>query len=985
MRIGILSFLILWSVGSASFAQVRCGTVEYEKQLLQNHPSKETTEQFEKWMSTKIAQITKGQSNQRTQSTYSIPVVVHIIHNGESIGTGLNISDAQVLSQIKVLNNDFKRLNSDQVNTPAIFQGVAGAFDVEFVLAKQDPDGLPTSGIVRVKGSKTSWTSNDNYTMKALSYWPAEQYLNVWVIYLTDYIGYSQFPVSPLAGLEDASNDRLTDGVVINYREFGSIDDGSFNLHPQYNKGRTLTHELGHFFGLRHIWGDVSGCSGSDYVADTPLQSGSTGGCPVHPQTSCSTTKMFQNYLDYTDDACMNLFTQGQVDRMMTILLNSPRRKELPNSLALQTPVSVADDLGIKKIISPGSTTCSGALTPSVLVRNYGNNTITNAQLQLKRNSAVIETKNIVLTLAPDAEQQIDFNSISLTSASTTTFDFTITFTNSHADNNAKNNVKSITSTTSTTTGLPLTENFTSFPASWSKDNPDGLTTWQTTSANGIPAIYMNLFDYTEMGATDKIITPQLDLTNTPTAALLFDRAYAQYNGTTGEGLKVVASTGCRFDNSPDVLFNKTDAALATATSRSSRFVPASTEWKTEVISLSQYVGKQVQLAFESTNANGNNLFIKNVRIVNSSILDLAIVQLESPSFITCVGNPTPAVRLRNNGDIAITSFSVSLSLNGGLNTIYNFGNQILPNEELVVNLSPMNLNGGTNQFTISVFDPNGSTDSNPANDSRSYQIAFNTANEVIPLREKFETPSKNDWVIIGAPQQTIWSTATTNYNTSLVYNGFTNTKIGEEGWLISPILDLSDITTASVFFDISYAKRSTRNETLRVLATKDCEHFTTELFAKSGAALSNLAQETSWLPSVSSAWTRQQIILSSFAGEHNVRLAFVATNGNGNNLYLDNIEFFANEDSQPTAVDFPYSIYGGLTSPLKITFNFDTRQSAFIQVFNTMGQLISESNLTNVLNQTFPIEMPNQGTGIYLIRVQTDTQVSIKKVYWGN
>ncbi|NOS91349.1 MAG: T9SS type A sorting domain-containing protein [Cyclobacteriaceae bacterium] len=985
MRIVVFTFFFICTHVSVLQAQDRCGTVENEKKLLQNHPAKETPEQFEKWMSTQVAKTIKNQNNQRTQSAYTIPVVVHVIHNGESIGTGVNISEAQILSQLKVLNNDFNRQNADQTNTPTLFQPVAGSMDIEFVLAKQDPDGLPTTGIVRVKGSKTSWVLNDNYTLKSQSYWPAEQYLNIWVTNLTDYLGFAQSPVSPLAGLEEASNDRLTDGVVVNYRVFGSIDDGAFSLKTQYNKGRTLTHEMGHFFGLRHIWGDVSSCSGTDYVADTPVQSSSTSGCPVHPQTSCSTTKMFQNYLDYTDDACMNLFTQGQADRMITILLSSPRRKELPNSPALQTPVSVADDLGIKKIISPGTTACSGLLTPSVLVRNYGNNTITNAQLQLKRNNSVIETKNIILSLAPDAEQQIDFNFISLTSASATTFDFTITFANSHADNNAVNNLKSISTSTSTPTGLPLTESFASFPSSWSKDNPDGLTTWQTTLANGTSAMYINLYDYAEMGATDKIITPQLDLSNTPTAALLFDRAYAQYDGTTGEGLKVLASTGCRFDNSPDVLFNKTDAALATATSRLSRFVPASTEWKTEVISLSQYAGRQVQLAFESMNANGNNLFIKNVRFVTSSILDLAIVQLESPSFITCLGSPTPAVRIRNNGNIAITSFSVSLSVNGGSNTIYHFGNQILPNEELVVNLSPMILNGGTNQYTISVLEPNGSTDIDPSNDSRSYQIAFNTANEVIPLREKFETASKNDWVIIGAPQQTTWSTATTNYNTSLVYNGFTNTKIGEEGWLISPILNLTDITKASAYFDISYAKRSTGNETLRVLASTDCEHFTTELFSASGVALSNIAQETSWLPSVSSAWTRQQIILSSLAGQPNVRLAFVATNGNGNNLYLDNIEFFANEDSQPSLLEVPYSVYGGLASPLKITFNFDTRQSAFIQVFNVMGQLISELNLTNVLNQTFPIEMPNQGTGIYLIRVQTDTHVSTKKVYWGN
>ncbi len=986
MRIGFLEFVFFCLIGLASFAQERCGTVAYETQRHLKNPAKETTEQFEQWMSNKLSSETKEQRQQRTQATYTIPVVVHIIHNGESIGSGLNLSDAQVLSQMKVLNNDFHRMNADQINTPAVFQSVAGAFDVDFVLAKQDPDGLPTTGIVRVKGSKTSWTANDNYLLKAQSYWPAEQYLNVWVTYLTDYLGYTQFPVSPLAGLEEASNDRLTDGIVIDYLEFGSIDDGNFNLNSKYNKGRTLTHEMGHFFGLRHIWGDVGGCVGSDYVADTPLQSNSTGGCPVHPQTSCLQTKMFQNYLDYTDDTCMNLFTQGQVNRMLTILLNSPRRKELPTSSGLQTPVAIADDLGIKKIASPTATVCSGLVTPSVLVRNSGNTTITNAQLQLKRNNSVVETKNVVLSLLPDAEQTISFNPITITASTTNTFDFVVTFVNSHTDNNPTNNTKSIVTTTPATASLPLTENFATFPSSWSKDNPDGLTTWQTTTTNGTTAVYMNFYDYIEIGTTDKIITPQLDLSSTSTVALLFDRAYAQYTGASGEGLKVLASTGCQFDNAPQVLFSKSDASLATAAARSTRFNPIDIDWRTEVISLNQFAGQQLQVAFEGTNANGNNLFIKNVRIITSAILDLALVKLETPSLISCVNNPLPTVRVRNNGNIPITSFAISFSLNGGATSTLNFSNIILPNEEWVAFLSPITLNSGTNQLTVSILNPNGGSDSNPSNDTRSYQIAFNAATEIIPLREKFETASKNNWTLISPEQPSLWTTTSTNYTTSLKFASFNNSQIGDEGWVISPILNLSNVSEANVFFDISYAKRSTGSETLRLLASTDCgQHFDTELYSASGTGLSNTNQETDWKPNEAAQWNRKQVILSSLAGQSNVRLAWVATNGNGNNLYLDNIEFFNSEDSQPQSVDAPYSIYGGLLSPLKITFNLDTRQSAFVQVFNLMGQLVSESTLADVLNQTFAIEMPNQSTGIYLIRVQTNAQVSTKKVYWSN
>ena len=138
----------------------RCGTVAYETQFAKGNPKRETKQQFEDWMQriqTAPASKLKTQAKNQTQSTFVIPVVVHVVHNGEPVGTGVNISDAQILSQITVLNNDFNRLNADRVNTPSTFQSVAGSFDVQFVLAKQDPSGIATNGIRRVQGSKTSW------------------------------------------------------------------------------------------------------------------------------------------------------------------------------------------------------------------------------------------------------------------------------------------------------------------------------------------------------------------------------------------------------------------------------------------------------------------------------------------------------------------------------------------------------------------------------------------------------------------------------------------------------------------------------------------------------------------------------------------------------------------------------------------------------------------------------------------------------------
>jgi gliding motility-associated-like protein len=337
-----LLFLFLFSF-SISFSQQRCGSYEYMQMLRTKKIINEPDEQFEKWMNENIIRHKADDKVKRIQKSYQVQVVVHIIHNGEIKGVGTNISDAQVYSQIEVLNNDFQRMNSDASKTPDEFQPFAADMPIEFLLAKTDPQGNPTNGINRVKGTQPDWDSiEDNEKIKSLSYWPAENYLNIWVCRLNDRYGIAQFPVSTLPGLNDSSRSRLTDGLSISFEVFGSDDFGNFLLHPLYNKGRTTTHEMGHFFGLRHLWGDEENCKGTDYVDDTPPQANQTLGCPSHPQKECPLdnpqNKMFQNYLDYTDDECMNLFTKGQVERMITVLENSPRRASLLLPLSTEQP-----------------------------------------------------------------------------------------------------------------------------------------------------------------------------------------------------------------------------------------------------------------------------------------------------------------------------------------------------------------------------------------------------------------------------------------------------------------------------------------------------------------------------------------------------------------------------------------------------------------------------------------------------------------------
>lgn len=315
----------------------QCGSVHMHEWRQQNLPNVESDQQFEEWISHKMLDVDFS-----NREVLTIPVVVHVIHNGEPIGTLPNITDAQVISQIDVLNEDFRRIaGSNGFNTHPDGADV----ELEFCLAAIDPQGNPTNGIDRQNLGQDTWGSGSaDGTMKPNTYWDPEQYFNIWVCNLSQgLLGYAQFPSSSgLQGFNNNEGGASTDGVVVGAQYFGSADkdDGTFQLDFPYNLGRTLTHEIGHSFGLRHIWGD-GGCNVDDYCADTPESDGSNGGCPTG-ELSCGTIDMIENYMDYTYDACMNIFTNDQKVRVLAVMENSPRRVNLPSSIVCNPPASFA-------------------------------------------------------------------------------------------------------------------------------------------------------------------------------------------------------------------------------------------------------------------------------------------------------------------------------------------------------------------------------------------------------------------------------------------------------------------------------------------------------------------------------------------------------------------------------------------------------------------------------------------------------------------
>ena len=993
----LLAFIIFTTI--ATHAQDRCGTTSYIQKLKNDGVIRESDAQFEQWLQNKKALRKQTlDADGRTQTTtYQIPVVVHVIHNGEAVGTGSNISDAQIISQIKVLNDDFQRLNADATNTPSEFQSAAGSLSIEFILAKQDPHGVATTGIVRVQGSQSSWSIDDNYDLKATSYWPADDYMNIWVCNLQDYLGYTQFPASStLQGLEDASNNAQTDGVVIGYPYFGSIDGGNFNLAARYDKGRTVTHEVGHFFGLRHIWGDVDNCGGTDYVDDTPNQNGNSSGCPTGALPSCTAGihKMYQNYMDYTDDACMNLYTKGQFDRMITVLANSPRRKTLSSSHGLADATPIPNDLSIRDIVSPATSQCDLFVTPSIEIQNFGNNAITSATIQVLINGNVAETKTFTGTLNPGDVTTMTFSQ-QLRAEGTTVFAFNVTQVNGATDYNTFNNSASVTTSITLPVSVPFTQDFSTQPANWVIQNPDQLIHWALKTAPfadaSNKAMYVDMYDYTDHnGELDMIFSPPFDLTATSVAYLSFNEAYARYDNTSTDGLRVIVIPGCTTDiTSGTEVYNKSGSALATASNTSLSFTPKSeNDWRTEIIDLKAFIGSRIRLAFVSVNGYGNNIYLDNVSVVTDVFGDLEISKISNPDVVTCP-NPTPKIFVKNVGTSTVTSFKVQYSVNAGaLSTIPVNNLSMAPGTDTLVVLPPLALSNGANAIAFSITSLNGNqTDINPLNSQKSVHTFVNSASDIVPIKENFDDDTAGNWVSIDPGGGTKWSTTSTNYQNSYA---FTSKTLNDQAWLVSPSLDFSQVNGASVFFDISYVwdGLSDPSDELQVMASVGCGNLFTDhiLYDSGGSSLattSSTRRTTSdWK---SSDWRRVQVDVSELSGHKDVRLAFVGTHlitGASNSLYIDNIEFYA--ASNPPIAERAFAIYTLQNDPTDfyITFELDKKQAVSVDIIDMMGRSVAHDVLTNVLNETYPINLDNTSTGVYVVRLLIDNRYAATKVF---
>jgi hypothetical protein len=320
-----LSLTILPVLLTSQTLQKKCHSNEAVENLFQQKPELRTQQQV---VEEQISRYAASHNLNTRGGDVTIPVVIHIVYRT----TNENISDVQVRSQIDALNRDFNKENNDAVKIPSMFSNVAASCEIRFKLASTDPQGAETNGIVRHYTSNLTWGVSDDIKMPSkggFAPWNPAKYMNIWVCNMGGRsIGFASFPGMPAE----------YDGIVIDYRAFGTTGTAK----APYSLGRTCVHEVGHFLGLYHIWGD-NNC-GDDHIHDTPTQEADHKGTPSFPQySSCGSTQtadMFMNYMDYVNDDAMFMFTKGQKDKMLATL--KVNRASLIQSTGVITPLKSA-------------------------------------------------------------------------------------------------------------------------------------------------------------------------------------------------------------------------------------------------------------------------------------------------------------------------------------------------------------------------------------------------------------------------------------------------------------------------------------------------------------------------------------------------------------------------------------------------------------------------------------------------------------------
>jgi hypothetical protein len=335
----------------------------------------------------------------------------------------------------------------------------------------------------------------------------------------------------------------------------------------------------------------------------------------------------------------------------------------------------------------------------------------------------------------------------------------------------------------------------------------------------------------------------------------------------------------------------------------------------------------------------------------------------------------------------------IRTTVNAQNSTVETFsGLNHLGGTAIELELAPITLEPGRNTIVVEVLEPNGVPDVNPSNNIITIYTEVNGNEDQIPIRENFEGNFQEQWTTINPTGGMDWQEINLGSNTALYVNGYNNEYVGDKSWLVGPVLDFSNANEAGMIFNLSYAFRDRIIDRLQILVSTDCGiSYADTIYNVTRTALARgQSSDGTWRPDTTQ-WQDLSFDLSKFAGQEQVRVAFVFTNGNGNNIYIDNIEFYLTKDPQslpynPFEPRFPFSVYPSpfsmSTDPaLTVTFNLPEKQSVLIEMIDMNGRVIMRETPANVLNQSYEFFVPDVPTGTYLVRAITAEKVFTDKV----
>ncbi len=602
---------VLCSYTAVAQNQFNCSSHNIYQQMLETDPvfkKNQEVLEFETQALEKTSLLSKP-----ANATYIIPVVFHIIYT-TAYG---NISDAQIIDQIAILNKEFKRLQADTALTPAAFKTFAAPFDVEFRLATIDPNGKCTNGINRIYSPLSNCSLYED-DIKQLSYWPNNKYLNIWLTQSMHYSGqsgcagggYATFPGGP----------ATLDGINIRGDLIGSIGTSATNSGWGNFLGRYLIHELGHWFNLRHIWGDA--VCGNDQVADTPPAQNSNSGCPNFPRNPFNTCgsngngEMFTDYMDYTNGSCLNMFTAGQVTRMTAAITSTVSgRNNLWSNANLNAtgtsnpysyPVACASQPAVLQV--PDIIACEGD------------------SVKFTDNSYGGQVSSRVWDFGGQPSSSLSDSVVKVLYAAPGVYSFSLTnnYQSSSKTKAFNNKVYILPTAPDPNFFVPFVESF-ELPSDydkWTVINHDGDSRgWfldTLTAYTGTNCISVNNYSGSAP-MIDEIISPVYDLTAVENPTLTFRLNFTLRASGNTDQLQIFISGNCGktwtsayLKAAPSVL--NTSTALQTA-----NFIPSmgsDNDWRLEKVNLNPAIAKGLlRFKFVFTSGGGNNLYLDDINI----------------------------------------------------------------------------------------------------------------------------------------------------------------------------------------------------------------------------------------------------------------------------------------------------------------------------------------------------------------------------------